>query len=164
MSKDFEKVKDESYNPPHSTINFGRIEQGSGNITLHFDMRLLPDLDPEAIEQHIQEGMRKIASRYSQLNVSASRDRGTPGLNMTMEHELVKHCKEAMEAAGIPPQFDKKATATEAAQYFQAGYEAVIFGPGKSHGNSHSPNEHNLLEQIDKATLFYEKLIEKVCL
>jgi acetylornithine deacetylase/succinyl-diaminopimelate desuccinylase-like protein len=86
-----------------------------------------------------------------------------PGLNMTLEHEIVKVCKDSMAAAGIEPVLDKKATSTEAAQYFSAGYEAVVFGPGMSQGNSHSPNEHNLLEHIEKATLFYEKLIEKVC-
>ena len=60
--------------------------------------------------------------------------------------------------------FDKKATSTEAAQYFQAGYEAIVFGPGRSHGNSHSPNEFNTVEQLEKAVLFYEKIIEKTCL
>ncbi len=164
ISRDFEKVKDETYNPAFSTINFGKLKQTQGALTLGFDLRLLPDLVPEAIEKHIQEGIQAIASRYPHLNITAVRERMNPGLNMTLEHELVKVCKDAMTAADIEPVLDKKATSTEAAQYFSAGYEAVVFGPGMSQGNSHSPNEHNLLEHIEKATLFYEKLIEKVCL
>lgn len=164
VSRDFEKVKDETYNPACSTINFGKLKQTQGGISLHFDLRLLPDLVPEAIEKHIQQAVQAIAAKYPHLNVVAVRERMNPGLNMTMNHELVKICKDAMFAAEITPVFDKKATSTEAAQYFTAGYEAVVFGPGVSHGNSHSPNEHNLLDQIEKASLFYEKLIEKVCL
>jgi acetylornithine deacetylase/succinyl-diaminopimelate desuccinylase-like protein len=31
-------------------------------------------------------------------------------------------------------------------------------------GNSHSPNEYNLIEHLEKAVYFYEKLIERVCI
>lgn len=164
IGRDFQKVRDESFNPAHSTLNFGKLKQSPGGLTLHFDLRLLPDLVPDEIDRHIQQGMRMIASRHPSLNVTAIRERINPGLNMTRERELVGICQAALGEAGIEPRLDKKATSTEAAQYFQAGYEAVVFGPGMSQGNSHSPNEHNLLDQIEKATTFYEKLIEKVCL
>lgn len=59
---------------------------------------------------------------------------------------------------------DKKATSTEAAQYFKAGYEAVVVGPGLSQGNSHSPNEKNSISELEKAIKFYEELILRVCL
>lgn len=163
MARDFEKVRDESYNPAHSTVNLGRLRQLPSGILMTFDLRLLPDLVPDEIEKHIVQGIQKIAARYPSLNVSAARERMNPGLNMTMEHELVAHCRQAQLDAGMEPKFSKKATSTEAAQFFQAGFEAVVFGPGKSQGNSHSPNEHNLAEQLEKATAFYEKLIERVC-
>ena len=76
----------------------------------------------------------KLAAKYPSLNVTAVKERGNPGLNMTREKELVKICEEAMKDASIEPRLDKKATSTEAAQYFQAGYEAVVFGPGLSAG------------------------------
>jgi acetylornithine deacetylase/succinyl-diaminopimelate desuccinylase-like protein len=164
MSADFAKVRDDSYNPPHSTINFGRLRQGLSSVEMYFDTRLLPDLVMEEIEKHVQKGIQKIASSFPNLNISVTRERINPGLTMTPDHELVKVCRDSMEEAGIEPAIDKKSTATEAAQFFQAGYESVVFGPGISHGNSHSPNEHNVLEQIEKATLFYEKIIERVCL
>lgn len=163
ITHDFQKVKDPTYNPGHSTVNLGKIRQGLGEITLHFDLRLLPDLVPEEIEKRIQQGVKAIAARFPNLNLSVVRERINPGLNMTLEHELPKHCAAAMDAAGIETRFNKKATSTEAAQFFQAGYEAVVFGPGRSHGNSHSPNEYNQLEHLEKATAFYEKLIERIC-
>mgnify|MGYP003351501028 CR=1 FL=1 len=114
-----------------------------------------------------QKTAQKLAAHYPGLNISVTRERMNPGLNMNWDHALMKACQEAMNETGIHPSgegFDKKATSTEAAQYFQAGYEAVVFGPGRSHGNSHSPNEFNTIEQLEKAVLFYEKIIEKTCL
>jgi acetylornithine deacetylase/succinyl-diaminopimelate desuccinylase-like protein len=164
IASDFERVKDDSYDPSYSTVNFGKLRQIPGQINMNFDLRLLPDLVVEDIEKHIQDGIKAIASKYPALNVTAVKERMNPGLNMTLEHDLVKICQEAMTHAQIEPLLAKKATSTEAAQYFQAGYESVVFGPGKSQGNSHSPNEHNLLEHLEKAVAFYERLIERACL
>ncbi len=161
---DFKKVRDDTYDPPHSTLNFGRMRQGVGGLDFNFDMRLLPDLVPEEIERHIQKEIQSIAAQYSNLNISAARERMNPGLGMTRDHELVKLCEASLKEANLESALAKKATSTEAAQYFQAGYEAVVFGPGLSQGNSHSPNEFNWLDHLQKATAFYEKLIEKACL
>lgn len=164
LAKEFERTTGEGYNPPFSTVSLGQLKQRLGGMDLHFDLRLLPDLLPDDVELMIQRGIQAIAQRYPSLNVSVVRERMNPSLNMTLDHQLTQICAESMEAAGLEVQLDKKATSTEAAQYFQAGYEAVVFGPGLSHGNSHSPNEHNLLEHIEKAVAFYTKVIEKTCL
>jgi acetylornithine deacetylase/succinyl-diaminopimelate desuccinylase-like protein len=164
MSRDFKKVADESFDPPHSTINFGRLQQLPGAVGLYFDLRLLPDQVSESIEQHIVSAVKEIASRYPNLNIAAVRERTSPGLEMKKDHEFVKICLDAIEVAGGKSELARISTATEAALYFQAGYETVVFGPGVSPGNSHGPNEHNLVDQMEKAVLFYEKLIEKVCL
>lgn len=164
MAKKFESTVDDSYNPAFSTINFGQLKQKPGAVDMHFDFRLLPDGALERAEKEIQDGVEAISARYPSLNVKAVRERMNPGLNMTMDHELIQVCRDALDAAGIPAEFMKKATSTEAAQFFQAGYESIVFGPGLSMGNSHSPNEYNLIDQIEKATLFYTKLIERVCL
>jgi len=164
LSSQLEKRRDDSYDPAFSTVNFGQLKQKTGGLELHFDLRLLPDISPEEIESLIKDGIQTIATKYPNLNLGAVRERMNPGLNMSLEDPLVVIAREAMEASGISPVFGKKATSTEAAQYFQAGYQAIVFGPGKSQGNSHSPNENNVLEQLEKAISFYEKMIERVCL
>lgn len=161
---DLEKTKDETYNPSFSTVNLGKVKQNEGTVEINFDIRLLPHLSPDELEQTIKKGIQTIAARFPSLNLSVVRERMNPGLNMPIDDELLQLCRESMEQSGIEPLFDKKATSTEAAQYFQAGYRAVIFGPGKSQGNSHSPNENNILEHLEKAVRFYENVITKVCL
>ncbi len=167
VAEDLAQKRDETYNPATSTVNFGQLLERPGAVDLLFDIRLLPELPPAEIEQRIKSAVQQLSVHYPGLNIAVTRERMNPGLNMTLEHDLMKVCRAAMEESGIHPAgqgFDKKATSTEAAQYFQAGYEAIVFGPGRSHGNSHSPNEFNTIDQLEKAVLFYEKIIEKTCL
>jgi acetylornithine deacetylase/succinyl-diaminopimelate desuccinylase-like protein len=164
MSSELEEKKDDTYDPAFSTVNFGQLKQRTGGVDMYFDIRLLPDFSPQEIEKKIKLGIRQIASKYPSLNIDVALERMNPSLNMEMGDQFLTICRESMDAVGIEPNFSKKTTSTEAAQYFQAGYPAVVFGPGKSQGNSHSPNEHNLLDHLEKAISFYEKVIEKVCL
>jgi acetylornithine deacetylase/succinyl-diaminopimelate desuccinylase-like protein len=164
LTQELSAEGDDSFKPAHSTVNFGQIRQRAGMLDLSFDLRLLPNLNMEELEARIQKGVQAVAVRYPSLNVVATRARMTPSLAMNQNHELVRICREAMTAAGMEPRFSKESASTEAALYFQSGYEAVVFGPGGSNGNSHSPNEHNFIDQIEKAVDFYEKVIEKVCL
>jgi acetylornithine deacetylase/succinyl-diaminopimelate desuccinylase-like protein len=86
---------------------------------------------------------------------------------MTWEHEFMRVCRSAVVESGLgnaEDGFTKKAASTEAAQFFQAGYDALAFGPGSGSGNSHGPNEHIELDQLERAVRFYEKVIEKTCL
>lgn len=163
LSKTFEGRSDPGYNPPTSTMNCGQIRQKPGELQMMIDLRLLPDVDAKEIENKVLKAFEGISSRYPKFTVEGVLQRMNPGLNMQENHPFVQICRQAMEEAGIDPILDKKATSTEAAQYFGAGYPAVIFGPGLSQGNAHSPNEYNLVDELEKAVIFYEKVIEKVC-
>jgi len=163
LGNEFVGQRDEAFLPPFSTVNLGMMKQRAGGLDLQVDLRLLPGAAQAEIEAKIQQGVQAVASRYPSLNVSTSRKRMSPGLAMSPDQEFVALCKEALVAAEIAPELARLPTTTEAAQYFQAGYEAMVFGPGIAEGNSHSPNEHNLIDQMEKAVVFYERLIERVC-
>jgi acetylornithine deacetylase/succinyl-diaminopimelate desuccinylase-like protein len=163
LGKQWEQRSDEKFAPPYSTVNFGTLRQLLGGAELNFDVRLLPGVSLDEIEKHVQKSIQTVAGKYPSLNISVARVRMNPELNMTEQHELVKLCGEAMELAGNPVELSKASVSTEAAQFFQAGYESVVFGPGGSEGNTHSPNENCSLEQLEKARAFYERLIERVC-
>lgn len=164
ISRDFEKVRDNTYDPPFSTVNFEMLKQKEGGLACFFDIRILPSLMLDEITRHIQSGIHEIAKAYPNLNISVSKERMIPNFDIGPEHSLVGVCRQAMVESGIQPIISKNSVSTEAALYSSAGYDAVVFGPGKLAGNSHSPNEHNLIDQLEKTTVFYEKLIEKVCL
>ncbi|MBI3533941.1 MAG: M20/M25/M40 family metallo-hydrolase [Deltaproteobacteria bacterium] len=159
-----EKFNDTSFNPPFSTVNLYALNQTHNGLDLYFDLRLLPSISMQEFQPLLQQKMDRLATHFPNLNVSLMLEKFYPPLTTNLESDLIKHCQGAMDLAGLPFGFLKKSSFTEAAIYHQAGFEAVAFGAGVAFGVSNSPNEYNLLDHLDKAILFYEKLIERVCL
>ncbi|MGK5090157.1 M20/M25/M40 family metallo-hydrolase [Bdellovibrionota bacterium FG-2] len=158
------QARDDAYRPPYSSLNFGRLIQKPGRLELQFDARFLPGAFAEEMEKTVQKGIQKLTASYPSLNIGVERVRLNSGLQMNAEQPLIGKCREAMAAAGMEPHFDKQSSSSEASHFFHAGYEAVGFGPGISGGNAHGPNEYVLVDELEKAVLFYEKLIEKTCI
>jgi len=164
VQTDFLTAQDETFNPKTSTINFGKIVCRPGAVDLSFDIRLLPEVNPDEFDSKLKGAIQGVNARYPNLTTKVSRVRFNPALNTSLESELVRVARDSQQLAGIPEKVDKKATSTEAAQYYQAGFDAIVFGPGLSHGNSHSPNEYNIVDHLDKAVHFYDRMIERFCL
>lgn len=164
LEKDLLATRDESFAPAQSTVNFGRIASRPGIIEMSFDIRLLPSILPETFDAQLKGLVHETNTRFSNLIMKVLKNRFSPGFEMKAEHDLVTAAREAQRSAGIEPRLEKKATSTEAAQYVAAGFDAIVFGPGHSSGNSHTPNEHNLVDHLDKAVHFYDRMIERFCL
>ena len=164
LEGDLLSPSDETFNPSKSTVNLGKVVHKQSSIEMSFDIRLLPGIAPENFDLKFKGLIHEANTRFSNLIMRVQRNRLNPSLDTKADSELVKAALEAQKAAGIEQKLDKKATSTEAAQYFAAGYEAIVFGPGKSMGNSHTPNEHNLIEHLDKAVHFYDRMIERFCI
>ena len=65
----------------------------------------------------------------------------------------------ALKRCGVKVAKKTKASSTEAAIYQHYGAEAIVFGPGRSQGNVHRPNEFNSLSQLEIATRVYTHLL-----
>jgi acetylornithine deacetylase/succinyl-diaminopimelate desuccinylase-like protein len=166
LSAELAEVQDKGYDPTCSTINFGQMVDRPGSVDLCFDIRLLPHQKPEELEQRVRSAFQQLGAHYPGLNLVAVRERTAAGLDVPMDRELVRICRSAVVEAGVrgpDDGFACRSASTEAAQFFQAGYDALAFGPGQSVGNSHGPNECIDVEQLEKAIRFYEKVIEKAC-
>lgn len=158
---------DGAYAPAHSTVNLGKLSQRTGAVELSFDLRLLPSVPESEVDLAIQQGIRQLATHYSNLNVTVVRERMSPALVVPEDSDWVKVCRSARKSAeveGAEVELSRDAVSSEAALFFQAGYDAVVFGAGRASDNGHSPNEFNLLDQLDQSVRVYEKLIEQVCL
>ncbi len=164
FGQEFQSQKDPSFEPPYSTVSLGQLKQRQSGVDLHFDVRLLPGQSPEEAEWKIFKGVQALATRYPSMNVTVQRERTNPAFEIGEDKDWVRMFREALSAVGLPTELTSKSSSTEAALFQQAGYDALVFGPGAPNGNSHGPNEYNLLDQMEKATQFYVKLIEKVCL
>lgn len=161
---------DELYDVSHTTVHTGVINGGTAlNIVpkdchFEFEFRYVGDDDPDAIEAEIREfaaqslepHMRKI-SRDTGIDITCSND--MPGLDLNADEEVVTFVK----ALAGKNDHSKVAFGTEAGLFHtRAGVPTVVCGPG-SIEQAHKPNEFIELSQLDEATIFMDRLLDKVC-
>ena len=161
---------DDLYDVSHTTVHTGVIRGGTAlNIVpkdCHFDFefRYVGDDDPDVIEAEIHEfsaqslepHMHKI-SPDTGIDITCSND--MPGLDLNADEEVVTFVK----ALAGKNDHSKVAFGTEAGLFHtRAGVPTVICGPG-SIEQAHKPNEFVELSQLDEATIFMDRLMDKVC-
>lgn len=164
VEQDLSGENDATFSPEVSTINLGKVTHRPGYVDLYFDVRLLPSISPETFDQKFKAMMSELNTKFSNLIMKVNRNRFNPAFNISAENELVQVALEAQKSSGIGHKLDKLSVSTEASQYSSAGFDCIVFGPGSMKGNSHSPNEHTLVDQLDKAVHFYDRIIERYCL
>lgn len=156
------------FNPPWTTAHVGRITGGTAeNITAKdcqfvMGFRVLPGEDPadwigryQAKVNQVQAAMQAIQpDTYIRLKASF----GVPGLKP--------------ETDGAAETLARRYTgdnathmvsyATEAGQFQNGGYSAVICGPGNIE-QAHQANEFIEISQLDAGWTFMEKLVADLC-
>jgi succinyl-diaminopimelate desuccinylase len=69
----------------------------------------------------------------------------------------------ALRRSDLPVRWDAKPTCTEAGVYRRWGVPSAVWGPGRSLGNAHRPNERVPLKDLEKAAAFYYNLLVEWC-
>lgn len=164
LQSEWQSLKDESFSPQYSILSIEEFSIRPQELVFRCSIYALPQTDSKILIEQTKMGLANISRRYPTINLLLRQLGHCPALTMTEEHSLVEICGFAMQDAGLTPMLDKLPYPTEAADFFNEGFESVAFGPGPISGSSHGPNESIMLEQLERAVLFYEKLIEKVCL
>ena len=156
---------DKSFDPPHSTLNIGRIEGGTAlNIiartcTVYWDFRAIPGADPEAVLQPLaayvaKDLLPRLRAIYPEANVETKPRVGVPPLVEEKEgaaEALVRLLSGQNDSFGM-------SFATEAGQFQKAGLSAIVCGPG-SIQQAHQPDEFILKSQLAAGEAFLRRLI-----
>jgi acetylornithine deacetylase/succinyl-diaminopimelate desuccinylase-like protein len=151
-----------AFEPDRAVVNWGvaRIDGGSASLT--FDARLLPGHDPEQLTDSFSRAVTALAHSAGG-RASVLVERGNPAMELKEPSELLGAARAACRELGLDDVPKAKPTNTEAGVFAAAGAEAIVFGPGRSTGNAHCANEHNLHSQMLKAIDFYRALIGRLC-
>jgi acetylornithine deacetylase/succinyl-diaminopimelate desuccinylase-like protein len=161
-------LKNSDFNPPTSTTNLSKIMQRQGFLELFFDVCLLPDTGSthslDEFDRQFKAELAKTNTQFPNLILNLSRKIANPALNVSEDNQLVVAAKEIQARIGLEQKLSKKSNNSEAAQFHAAGMDAIAFGPGGIQGNSHSPNEFNLVDHLDHSVHFYDRMIERFCL
>ena len=149
---------------PTPTLNLGHIHGGDnpnricGKCELHYDLRVLPDMDIDSVRNNLHDIVNEIAQSRNLQCIFTSLFNGVPALSTPASSSIVKIAEDLTNKPSNSVVF-----ATEGPYFSQMGMETIVLGPGNINV-AHQPNEYIELEQIKHSISLYKALIEKVCL
>ena len=151
------------FEPGWSTLQIGLIEGGTAkNIvprecTFNWDMRLLPDADPDEIPARLERFSETLLPEMRAISpdtgIATKRTNIVPGLAPDADSPAEALGLSLTGANGMAA----VSYATEAGLFQQAGIPAIICGPG-SIDQAHKPDEWIAVSELEACKGFMEKL------
>ncbi|HEY6912150.1 MAG TPA: M20/M25/M40 family metallo-hydrolase [Myxococcales bacterium] len=159
------KGTDARFDPPGAVGGLNLLESGDAAVSVLLDARLLPRHDGDALTAEFTKAAQAWIDRLGagELELVTQVERNAPGMTLPPEAPLVKSAQKVLAAAGLDPAPQAKPTSTEAGVFARKGCEAIVFGPGRSTGNAHTPNERIEMAQLAQACDLYESLLLELC-
>jgi acetylornithine deacetylase len=154
-----------TFDPPHTTLHVGMIEGGTAhNITaadcrFAVEMRVVPGESITEWEARFLAKAREIETAMQAVRPEAAihldRFFGVPGLvpEAGGEAEMLARRFTGDNATGVV------SYGTEAGQFQEAGYSAVVCGPGDI-AQAHQPDEFLEISEFQAGQRFMERLLE----
>ncbi len=157
---------DKSFDPPHSTINLGRINGGTAvniiarSCSIEWDFRGVPGAKPESVLQSLQrfvdqDLLPRLQAVASEASVVTTDRVAVPPLVEERDgaaESLMRLLTGQNDSFGM-------SFATEAGQFQSAGLSAIVCGPG-SIRQAHQPDEFILKEQLAAGEALLRRVID----
>ncbi len=164
---DLRADSDPRFDPPHSTVQAGRISGGTvvnvlaREALVTWEYRALPDRDPGKIVETVKrraasEILPKYVRRAKSAAFNTKLHAAYPGLVMDENSPAIVLAREITGANRI----GAVSYGTEAGHFQQAGIPAVICGPG-SIEQAHTPDEYCELSEYTACEAFLRKVIAR---
>ncbi|MBI1953713.1 MAG: M20/M25/M40 family metallo-hydrolase [Candidatus Omnitrophica bacterium] len=156
------RSKDKSFDPPSLTSSLTWLKESKEGWQIALDVRSLPG-------QSLHPAAKKLEARlWKRFGPPGAAwhfrlERDNPPLDLEKGSALVKLAAKSLRKARLPVTLAAKAGCSEAGLYSKVGIPSLVFGPGRSAGNIHRPNEMVSLKQLKKAIRFYEAFIRQTC-
>jgi acetylornithine deacetylase/succinyl-diaminopimelate desuccinylase-like protein len=137
--------------PKGCSFNLGIMRRLAGATEAVFDVRYPPTAAPATVLSLVRREL-KGRVRVERNNPALAAPRPSPTWSVV---------RRALAKAGLSSTPTPKATCTEAGVYSRWGVPAAVWGPGRSVGNIHKPNENVPLRDLDRAVRFYAVLAQE---
>jgi acetylornithine deacetylase len=157
--------RDYGFTVPYSTLSTGLIQGGiAANVVpkdcvFQFDMRTLPQAQPDALYQEIRRYAEMLAAEMRGIDASAGIDlqwvSQTVGLAAAESDAIVQWAMQLSKN----PSVGKVSYGTEAGLFQKMGVPTVICGPGDI-AEAHRPNEFVALDQLAQCENFMDRILE----
>jgi acetylornithine deacetylase len=171
LARLYEKLKqdgpfDKSFDPPHSTLNLGRIGGGTAvniiarNCAIEWDFRAVPGASPDQVLDPLDrfvksELLPRLRAVAPETDVATTAGVAVPPLLEETDgaaETLLRLLTGQNDSFGM-------AFATEAGQFQSAGLSAIVCGPG-SIQQAHQPDEFIMKDQLAAGEALLRKVID----
>ncbi|MCQ9328905.1 acetylornithine deacetylase [Pelistega suis] len=153
------------YNVPHSTLHVGMISGGiaynvlARECHLYWEIRNLPEQDIHSVLARVQKYADELCAKNTNLKIETEFTSAVvPGLVNRNNDDLLTLLARHMDSK---PGY--VAYATEAGHFQQAGFQAVICGPGNIQ-QAHQPEEWVAKSQLQDCDKLLDALVKDACL
>ncbi len=160
VESDMKHFQDQDFEPHFSTLSVGLIRTSEDSLLLGGSCRILPNITQEQYEAWMTKIQKVCEECGAQFRVT---DYKRP-FRTNENSVLVKTAQSILEKMGMSSKCKTLASTNEASLFTRLNIECICIGAGVREGNVHTPQEHVKLEDLEKATHFYEQMVERFCL
>lgn len=157
---DMKLVEDAEFEPHHSTLSIGILRTFEDSILIGGSCRILPNVNQDQYEKWMAKIQQVCEDCGAQFRITDyKRPFRTPENSI-----LVKTAQSVLNKMNLNASCVSSASTNEASLFSRLNMECICFGAGVREGNVHTAQEHVKLEDLEKATSFYQQIIERLCL
>ncbi|MBC7740830.1 MAG: M20 family metallopeptidase [Bdellovibrionaceae bacterium] len=157
---DMQQFEDAEFEPSHSTLSIGLIRTFEDSILIGGSCRILPNVTQEQYEKWMKKIQTVCEECGAQFRITDyKRPFRTPDSSV-----LVRAAQAVLEKMGLEPKCISLASTNEASLFTRLNIECICIGAGVREANVHTPAEHVKIEDLEKATYFYQQMVERFCL
>ena len=157
-----QKRSDRAFQPSALTWNVTQLKEAKEGWTLTVDLRPLPGQSIHGVVRRLEEKLwKRLGPPGPSWQFRLERD--NPALDLKSSEPLVKKAQTALRAIRASTRVATKVGCSEAGLFKHLGIPSLVFGPGRSVGNIHRPNEQMQLTQLKRAIRFYEAFLKRTC-
>ncbi|NRD75687.1 acetylornithine deacetylase [Shewanella sp. VB17] len=159
-----DNYREEAFSVPYPTMNFGHVHGGDaanricGCCDLHIDIRPLPGLELEVLEQLVINYLAPINEQYLGCVTVAALYPGSEPFADNAENSWSKLVAELSASAPEVVNY-----ATEAPYISKLGCQTLVLGPG-SIEQAHQPDEYLETKYLNKTVDLIKQLIYHACI
>lgn len=160
VESDMRRFQDKQFEPAFSTLSIGVIRTTEESLLIGGSCRILPNITQELYENWMRKIQNVCQSVGAQFIIT---DYKRP-FRTNENSILIKSTQSILEKLGLDSKCKSLASTNEASLFSRLGIECICIGAGVREGNVHTPQEHVKIDDLEKAMMLYERLVERLCI
>lgn len=159
IETDFIRYPAEGFSPAVPTGNLGLLRTTREGVVLGVSWRLPPSVSNEVLDGWLI----RLKSESGKVGATFTVRKRLWPYQLNPHSSAVKATFQELQGVISQPRTFQKSLSTEGSVFSAAGMDCVVMGPGLTEGNSHCPNEFNSIQELQRATEVYKKILERLC-